>query len=343
MSPSSRPLQRLELRVTHAVCLGVFVSLAPASIPITAAATAAPAAALADSSGTWSAAPPLLFARAAHAVVSTETAIYALAGTREDGRNVPEVERFDGSAWTVETTLPGTGLNAPAAVVLNDRIYLIGGFSGTTNTPTNQVLVYDLTTHAWSQAAPLPAPRGGHAAAVLDGRIHVVGGGNNVSTLADHSVYDPASNTWTDLAPLPFSKGSPAALVFSGALYVIGGRSGVSDFGDVSRYDPASNSWQQGPAIEPRGTAGAVEYCGTIYVIGGESQAGNAALGTVLRLNPATQVWEFAPTMPTARVYARAVPFGGSIYVVGGGLAPVRSHATPGTNVVERYHSDCTE
>jgi N-acetylneuraminic acid mutarotase len=254
-----------------------------------------------------------------------------------------EVERFDGLAWSVETTLPGGGLNAPAAAFLNDRIYLIGGFTGTTNRPTGQVLVYDPNLHAWSEAAPLQNPRGGHAAAVLDGKIHIVGGGNSLTTLADHSVYDPATNTWTDLAPLPFSKGSPAAVVFGGALYAIGGRSGLDDFGDVARYDAATNSWQQGPAVEPRGTAGAVEYCNTLYVIGGESQAGNSALDTVQRLNPTSQVWERAAALPTARVYARAVALGGSVYVVGGSREPVRNHATPGTNVVERYHSDCTE
>jgi len=38
---------------------------------------------------------------------------------------------------------------------------------------------------------PLPAPRGGHAARVLDGKIHVLGGGNDVSTLAEHLTFDP--------------------------------------------------------------------------------------------------------------------------------------------------------
>lgn len=296
-----------------------------------------------DPSGMWFPEPPMIHPRAAHAVVSTGDAIYVLAGTDDNRRTVMEVERFDGTTWTVETTLPGEGLNAPAAVFLENRIYLIGGFESVSNHPVADVAVYDLTTQTWSSAAPLPSPRGGHAAVVLDGQIHVVGGGNAQRTLEDHSVYDPATNTWTDLAPLPRAKGSPSAVVFEDVLYVLGGRSGPNDFGETHRYNPETDAWEEGPAISPLGTAGAVAYCGTIYVFGGESQARDIALNEVLRLNLPHQVWELAPAMPTARVYARAVLFNDSVYVIGGSPDPVRSHASPGLNVVERYHSDCSE
>jgi N-acetylneuraminic acid mutarotase len=280
-------------------------------------------------------------ARAAHAVVSTGAAVYALAGTGLGGRPVLEVERFDGRAWTVEAALPGAGLNAPAAVALGGRVYVIGGFSTVTNVPTAAVQVYDPATRTWREAAPLPAPRGGHAAVVLDGRVHVLGGGNSQSTLADHSVYDPATNAWRALAPLPRAEGSPAAVAFGGRLYAIGGRSGPADFGSVDVYDPATDRWSPGPGIEPRGTAGAVSYCGAIYLFGGESQARRASLADVLRLDPGAGAWRAAPPMPTARNFARAVPFRGAVYVVGGGPAPGPSHASEGSAVVESFRARC--
>src|SRR5207237_10017291 len=166
------------------------------------------------------------------------------------------------------------------------RSYLCGGFNTTPNVPRDRVLVYDLATGAWSEAAPLPAPRGGHAAAVFRGRIHVLGGGNSQRTLADHSVYDPATNGWSSLAPLPRSEGSPAALVFGDNLYAIGGRSGPGDFGAVDVYDPHTDSWSSGPAIDPRGTSGAVLYCDRIHLFGGESQARRQSLADVLVLSP---------------------------------------------------------
>ena len=287
----------------------------------------------------WSPAPPMLHARSAHAVVATGDAIYAIGGTGAGGAPVMQVERFDGNEWREETTLPGEGLNAPAAAAIGNRIYVIGGFKTVTNVPTSEVLVYDVGTQTWGTAPPLPAPRGGHAAAVLDGKIHVIGGGNSRSTLADHSEYDPATDKWTERAPLSRSKGSPAAVVFNDRLYSLGGRSGPSDFGDIEIYDPESNRWTPGPSIEPRGTAGAAAYCGTIYIFGGESQAKKTTLDEVLKLDADRNAWQRAAPMPAARNYARAIPFRGSVYLVGGNPTVGMSHSSAGSTIVERFQA----
>ncbi|MDQ6691105.1 MAG: hypothetical protein M3Z18_11415 [Gemmatimonadota bacterium] len=271
--------------------------------------------------------------------MSTVDAIYALGGTGAGGAPVRQVERFDGNDWRNETTLPGEGLNAPAAVAIGQRIYVTGGFKTDTNVPSDQVLVYDVGTHSWSNAAPLPAPRGGHAAAVLDGKIHVFGGGNSRQTLADHSEYDPATNRWTERAPLSRSKGSPAAVVFRNRLYSLGGRSGQSDYGDVEIYDPALDRWQAGPPIEPRGTAGAAVHCGTIYIFGGESQAKKTTLSEVMKLDTNHNTWQQALPMTAARNYARAVPFKGSVYLVGGNPTVGMSHSSEGSTLVERFRA----
>jgi N-acetylneuraminic acid mutarotase len=163
----------------------------------------------------------------------------------------------------------------------------------------------------------------------------VFGGGNSVSTIADHSEYDPVTDTWRELAPLPRAEGSPAAVVFEGRIYVIGGRSGNSDFGDV--YDPVTDSWSTGPSIEPRGTAGAVAYCGGIYLFGGESQAERRNLDSVLRLDLERNVWESVSPMPTARKSARAVLFMDSVYIVGGSTELANSHSPIGTASVECF------
>jgi len=286
---------------------------------------------------TWSEEASMLTARSAHAVATSASTIYALAGTDDHGKPVLEVEAFDGKEWKVETTLAGQGLNAPTASIVGQHLYVVGGFTAVTNVPTDEVQVYDLQTQKWSMASPLPNPRGGHAAVVLDDKIHVFGGGNSVSTLADHSEYDPATNTWRELAPLPRAEGSPAAVVVARKIYVIGGRSGSSDFGDVYIYDAESNTWSTGPAIEPRGTAGAVAYCGGIYLFGGESQAKRKNLDSVLRLDLERNVWESVTAMPTARKFARAVLFLDAVYIVGGSTVPANSHSPIGTASVERF------
>jgi N-acetylneuraminic acid mutarotase len=289
----------------------------------------------------WRTAAPLLHARSAHALVGTGKQVYALAGTGADepeakhASPVLEIERFDGQQWSLETKLPGAGLNAPAAALVGERLYVLGGFNLLTNVPSDEVCVYDLATHAWSKAAALPAPRGGHAAVVLEGKIHLLGGGNSVSTLADHDEYDPATDKWTKRAPLPRGKGSPAAVAFEGKIWAIGGRSGPADFGEVDLWDPKSDKWSPGPAIEARGTAGAVVYRDSIWVFGGESQKKDACLDEVLRLDRASNTWKVATHLPSARNYARAVLFGDEVLVAGGSLSAGSSHEARGSRLVE--------
>ena len=287
----------------------------------------------------WSAAPPLLRPRSAHGVVSVGGALYAIGGTGADGTPVLEVERFDGAAWSDVATLPGDGVNAPSVAAVDGRIYVMGGFTGTSNRPTDEVKVYDIGTSTWTTAAPLPSASGGHAAVVLSGHIHVIGGGTSRSTIADHVVYDPTTDTWSKAAPLPRPEGSPAAVVLDGHVWAIGGRSGSDDFGDVYIYDLKTDVWSPGPPIAPRGTSGAVVACGTILVVGGESQASDQVLGDALVL--ADGAWIPGRPMPTARSFARAVVLDDTIYVVGGSTRYGQSHASPGSNTVERSSATC--
>ena len=282
--------------------------------------------------GPWAKAPPLPTRRSAKAVVAAAGAIHVLGGP-----GTRRVDRFDGRRWTKETQLPGQALNAPAAVAVGRKLYVIGGFVGATNLPTARVRVFDTVSKAWSEATPLPAARGGHAAIVLDGRIHVLGGGNEVSTLATHSVYDPAANTWSSGAPLPRSEGSPAAIVLDSRIYAIGGRSGFDDYGDTFVYDPKSNSWSRGPHLPPRGTAGAAVWRGSIYVFGGESQRTGRALADVFRLAPGASRWQKVGRMPTARDYARAVVYRSRIYLVGGSTVAGSVHSSTGSRLVDTF------
>jgi len=289
-------------------------------------------AAAAAATGSWTRVAPMPHARSAHAVAATAGAVYVLGGP-----GTAAVDRFDGTRWRRETTLPGGIVNAPAAAVVGTTLVVAGGFAGSTNQPTAAVRLYDLRRHTWRSGAPLPAPRGGHAAAVLDGEVHVIGGGNSLSTIADHSVYDVRTNSWRSAAKLPRAEGSPAAVAFQGKLYAIGGRSGLDDYGAVYVYDPRTDAWTAGPSIPPRGTEGAAVYRGAIYIFGGESQARFRTLADVYRLSPGARRWVRVATMPTSRNYARAVPFHDAVYVVGGSRTPGDSHGATGSTLVDRF------
>jgi N-acetylneuraminic acid mutarotase len=290
-----------------------------------------------DEVAVWEQAPSLAHGRAAHVVVSDGTTVWALGGTDASGAPVLQVERLDGGGWKDVATLPGEGLNASAAAFVDGRIYVIGGFGTTTNVATEAVHAYDVASGRWTEAAPLPEARGGHAAAVLEGKIHVVGGGNAASTLDLHSVYDPASDSWSEEAPLRRPKGSPAAVVHEGKLWLIGGRSGLEDFGEVEIYEPATDTWTSGPPIPPRGTHGGVVRDGSILVVGGESQSRGKTLAEVLRLESGK--WVRETPLPAPRAFARTVLVDGAVLVVGGSAETGSSHASEGSDSVFRLPS----
>jgi len=80
---------------------------------------------------------------------------------------------------------------------------------------------------------------------------------------------------------------------------------------------------------------------GEIHLFGGESQARKASLATVERRDDRARRWVRLPPMPTARNFARAVPFKGAVLVVGGNRDAGNSHGSSGSAVVERYRRAC--
>jgi hypothetical protein len=77
--------------------------------------------------------------------------------------------------WSSPTELP-EGVHHAGMVHLDGRIYIVGGFRETSFEPVGHVRIYDIAANAWRDGRPSPTPRGAGAIAVLNGRIHWIGG-----------------------------------------------------------------------------------------------------------------------------------------------------------------------
>lgn len=129
--------------------------------------------------------------------------------------------------WTSGAPLPVKVAGAVGAA-LDGKFYVIGGYMlvpGPAHVVTDLVQVYDPATNEWTTAASLPAARGLAAGAVVDGRIHVVGGAATVP-LATHEVYDPTDDSWSTAAPLPAARAQLAAAGIGPTLFAVGGSVG---------------------------------------------------------------------------------------------------------------------
>jgi N-acetylneuraminic acid mutarotase len=206
----------------------------------------------------WSELPPMPTPRGALAAVAVGTNIYVVGGAKipagmelADGLNpggpveiLGTMEMFDteNKSWTLlrPMRLPR---NHHDVAYLDGKIYVIGGTVGScfpsgwaSNVSMNEV--YDIAADTWSTRAPMPTARSGVGAAVIDGKIYVIGGEGWVEELGGvfrtNEAYDPKSNSWVEKPPMSTARRGFAKGVFDGKLYAVSGVGLVSSFSVVA-------------------------------------------------------------------------------------------------------------
>jgi hypothetical protein len=277
------------------------------------------------SPGRWSQLTPMPTARQEVAVAAHGGRVWVIGGFGGNAEPVATVETYDPALnlWEVQASLP-VPIHHAAAAVAGDRLFVIGGFTGGRVRWTALDSVYEFVhaRNAWEGRAPMPTARGALAAAVLDGRVHALGGSAESVSNA-HEVYDPALNRWTAANAMPTARDHLAAVGFQGRVWALGGRASFfgQQYPNVEIYDPATDSWRTGtPLPVGRGGLAATALSDGILVVGGEAP---------FRIFNATELWEAAgrrwiakEPMPTARHGIGAVTIDGRVFVPAGGTEP---------------------
>ena len=183
--------------------------------------------------------------------------------------------------WRGRAPVPRS-LDHIGSAVLNGKIYLIGGFvgGGVHRDGQNTAFEYDPASDTWRILAPMKAGRASVGVAVLEGKLHAIGGrspDNNV-TVATHEVYDPATNTWKDLAPLPTARSGLMAAYYKNLFMVLGGEVPQEQRTNAENeaYDPKTNAWHKlAPMPAGRHAAGAAVVGDAVYVVAGSLRPGS--------------------------------------------------------------------
>lgn len=134
--------------------------------------------------------------------------------------------------WTSLPPAP-TARNSAASAVVGGKIYVLGGrrFSldtagGAVQDNVATVEVYDPRTRRWETRAPMPAPRGGLAAAAQDGAVYVFGGerqGTGAEVFDEVWRYDPRTDKWSDAGRLPTPRHGLGAATVGDTIHTFGG------------------------------------------------------------------------------------------------------------------------
>ncbi|OGA41511.1 MAG: hypothetical protein A3G24_00530 [Betaproteobacteria bacterium RIFCSPLOWO2_12_FULL_62_13] len=266
--------------------------------------------------------------------------------------------------WTKKKDMPLASHHV-AFAELNGKIYVMGGFTKPEKGPTawipiNNAWEYDPAKDAWKALAPLPTKRGSPNAAVVGGKIYVIGGaglhpGSKETAvhparphraLGTNEVYDPATNKWETRSPMPTARNHAAVGVVNNKIYIIGGRIGAafitraSNTDVVEEYDPATDQWGavKAPMPTARSAVAWGTYKGKIYVAGGEERSGGPWQRTfraVEAYDPRTNTWSHLPPMTFPRHGLAGDIVNGKFHLVSGDAA---SGGAPGTQIHTDVH-----
>ena len=294
----------------------------------------------------WSMAHSMPLARSEHGVAAFNGAVWVLGGYPPGRLPTNLVQIYDpvASRWSLGPPLPQPIHHIMTAAV-DGKLYVIGGEIDGASTGRPEIFVahtwvHDPAVGGWIARAPMPTPRSGGGAAVVDGKIYVAGGRPPGGSAFE--VYDPATNQWERLPDMPTQRNHLAMTAIDGRIIVAGGRFGPGAMAErttvVEIYDPATRSWSRGaPLPAPRGGITGAAYGGCMYVFGGEGDAGHV-LGltpTTYVYNPVADSWSQLPDLPIAvHGLKGSAVIDGRIFLPGGGIT---LGGNSGTNAMQVY------
>jgi N-acetylneuraminic acid mutarotase len=210
-----------------------------------------------------------------------------------------------GDTWVYKTNMPTHRSGATSSVV-NDKIYVIGGYTGN-RTVVNEE--YNPLTNTWSTKANMPTARDGLTSSVVNDKIYAIGGWGNNNTNVNE-MYDSSTNTWSIKANMPTSRSNMTSSVVNNKIYVINGHKN-------EEYTPTSNTWSVKTTMPTnRNYITSSVVNDKIYVIGGWSNY--SSIRTNEEYSPSTNRWISKANMPTARSHLTSSAINDKIYVIGG-------------------------
>ena len=218
-------------------------------------------------------------------------------------------------AWTEVAPDPVARSEHPAVVVGGEMV-VSGGFveSGFgDDSVTASVGAYDPESDSWRELPDMPSPRHHGMAAVVDGRVFMIGGYSLSGFNPTSTMWELVDGEWVDRAPIPVLVGAGAAVELDGLIYLVGG----TPHGSIFRYDPAADTWEHlaEPSLQREHLA-AVAYDGEIWALAGRWDG--EIFDSVEIYDPSSGDWRDGPSMHEARSGFGAVVVDDSIFAVGG-------------------------
>lgn len=243
------------------------------------------------------------------------------------------------SFWTSGSPLP-TPREVPAGVLVDEKIYVVGGVAGKEFEPTDIMEVYDPKEDSWISSSPLLLPLHHPGSASHDGKLYVLGGWpkkDEKNPTNKLFIYDVMTSKWKEAAPMPTARAALTAAFIDGKLYAIGGKD-KKELNVNEMYDPETDRWTvKEPMPTARHHLASSVVDGKLYAIGGRQDDDDGTYFSVAAneiYDPNKDSWATLEPMPTLRSSLVSAAISGRIYVCGGEERNLVS------NVTEKYDTE---
>lgn len=214
--------------------------------------------------------------RVDHPLLTAGGGFLYLVGGYADGVPTANTWRYSlaEQRWSKLAPMP-TARGALGGAVIGDQLLAVGGSAQSLERPVPErtLEILDLRSGRWRTGPPMRFARHHVGAAVLAGRLYVVGGrGQSDYSLGYTERFDPSAGSWETLSELPQGAGGLAVVTAGGVLIAIGGGDDPEEWvtGATWAFDPGRNRWRPLPdLLQARHGHGAAALGGRVYVFGG--------------------------------------------------------------------------
>ena len=193
---------------------------------------------------TWTRKKDMPVSRVHPAVGAVDGKIYIIGGSTGWGhgheRRMDRVDIYDPATDTWETgpKMP-TQRDAYLGGVVNNRIYVIGGYGLPGGRVLKAIEEYDPISRQWRKKKDMPDIRYSFRTVVVEDDIYVIGGIDKLRQyLATVDVYHSQTETWSTIPAMPTPMYPQGAATVNSKIYVFGGLgTGGQFFPDVVAFD----------------------------------------------------------------------------------------------------------
>ena len=169
----------------------------------------------------------------------------------------------------------------------------------------------------YHQVANMETEKFGQCAAVLNGKIYLVGGSDAHGHVNTVDVFTPGDAVTSSSPPMAFKRRFHSCCAHDGKLFVCGGKNGKSSK-DCEFLDVARGMWQKTAEMGEARRSFAMVSCGNhLWALGGRDN-NLQTLKSAEYYDVSVDEWKFSANMIQGRCFHSAVAYQDKIFVVGG-------------------------